>query len=454
MKPFWKIFLVIFVLAGGGFYWWTKQSGAKPGEAAPTAKSEGKADGKAPGKRGGGPINVTAVKAVRAPMPVVIDAVGTVESEHSVAVRPQVNGVLDAVLFREGDRVKQGQALFRLDARPMQAAVDQARAALARDQAQYLQAQAQEARLRPLMEKDYVTRQEYDVAATQAKALESTVNANKAALEQAQLQMSYAHITAPISGRTGSLSVRSGNLVTGGTGGAPLVVINSTQPILVALSVPQRYLDDVRKYWGTPDLKVEISANPGTPAVASGQLVFIDNSVNPTTGTITLKAQVKNEKEELWPGQFIAARIILRVEKDAVVLPEAAVLPGQSGTFVYLVRDGRAKVQAVTVDRQVGERMVISSGLTGDEEVLINVPPSVTDGSQVVVRAPGSEKSGEAGEGKSGKSGKGEKGAKGNKEEGGGKDNGGGNEGNKGGDEKSGKAKNSPVKGDASKEAK
>jgi multidrug efflux system membrane fusion protein len=453
MKPFWKIFLVIFVLAGGGFYWWTKQSGGKTGEAAPVAKSEGKTDGKAPGKRGGGPINVSAVKTARAPMPVIIDAVGAVESEHSVAVRPQVNGVLDAVLFREGDRVKQGQALFRLDARPMQAAVDQARAALARDQAQYAQAQAQEARLRPLMEKDYVTRQEYDVAATQAKALESTVNANKAVLEQAQLQMSYANITAPISGRTGSLSVRAGNLVTGGTGGAPLVVINSTQPILVSLSVPQRYLDDVRKYWGTPDLKVEISANPGSPAVATGQLVFIDNTVNPTTGTITLKARVKNEKEELWPGQFIAARIILRIEKDAVVLPEAAVLPGQKGTFVYLVNDGRAKVQAVTVDRQVGERMVISSGLSGGEEVLINVPPSVTDGSQIAVRAPGSEKSGD-GEGKAGKSGKGEKQGKSEKAESDSKDDAGAQEGKKGGDEKGGKSKGGQKKGDASKEAK
>ena len=128
MKPFWKIFLVIFVLAGGGFYWWTKQSGGKPGEAAPVAKSGGKTDGKAPGKRGGGPINVTAVKTVRAPMPVVIDAVGSVESEHSVAVRPQVNGTLTAVTFKEGDYVKQGQVLFRVDPRSAQAAVDQRKA--------------------------------------------------------------------------------------------------------------------------------------------------------------------------------------------------------------------------------------------------------------------------------------------------------------------------------------
>jgi len=427
MKPFWKIFLVIFVLAGGGFYWWTNQSGGKAGDNAGAAKAGGKAEGKGAGKRGGGPISVSAVKIERLAMPVIIDAVGTVESEHSVAVRPQLNGALDAVLFTEGDRVKQGQPLFRLDTRPMQAAVDQARAALARDQAQLVQAQAQEARLRPLMEKDYVTRQEYDVAATQAKALESTVNANKAALEQAQLQMSYANIAAPISGRTGSLSVRAGNLVTGGTGGAPLVVINSTQPILVSIGVPQRYLEEVRKYWGTADLRVEISPNPGSPAAASGQLVFIDNTVNPTTGTITLKARVKNEKEALWPGQFIAARIILRVEKDAMVLPEAAVLPGQSGTFVYAVREGRAKVQAVTVDRQVGGRMVISKGLTGDEEVLVNVPPSVTDGSPVVLRGSAD--------------GKVEKGAA-------------AKEGGKGGDGKGKKSQDSPAKDEASKEAK
>ncbi len=428
MKPFWKIFLVIFVLAGGGFYWWSNQSGGKAGDNAGAAKTGAKAEGKkGAGKRGGGPISVSAVKVERLPMPVIIDAVGTVESEHSVAVRPQLNGALEAVLFSEGDRVKQGQPMFRLDTRPMQAAVDQARAALARDQAQLVQARAQEARLRPLMEKDYVTRQEYDVAATQAKALESTVNANKAALEQAQLQMSYANIAAPISGRTGSLSVRAGNLVNGGTGGAPLVVINSTQPILVSIGVPQRYLEEVRKYWGTSDLRVDISPNPGSPVAASGQLVFIDNAVNPTTGTITLKARVKNEKEALWPGQFIAARIILRIEKDAMVLPEAAVLPGQSGTFVYVVREGRAKVQAVTVDRQVDGRMVIAKGLNGDEEILVNVPPSVTDGSQVVLR--GSAE------------GKGESGAA-------------AKEGGKGGDGKGKKAKDSPGKDEASKEAK
>jgi RND family efflux transporter MFP subunit len=378
--------VIIFAVLGAavlGGYWYSQQ----PSGAADKAGS--KAKGKGAGKRGGGPVVVSTVEAKRQSMPVVIDAVGTVESEHSVAVRPQTNGVLEAVLFKEGDRVKQGQVLFRIDARPMRAALEQSRAAMARDQAQLLQAQAQEARLKPLAEKDYITKQEYDVALTQAKALDATMAANRAAVEQAQVQLSYATITAPISGRTGSLSVRAGNLVSAGTGGTPLVVINSTQPILVNLSVPQRHLDAVRSAWNTPDLKVEISPNPSSPAIAQGALVFIDNAVNPTTGTIALKARVKNEREELWPGQFVAARIVLRMESDAIVLPESAVQPGQEGPFVYIVKDGRARTQNVTVDRQVGELAVISKGLTGSEQIIGEVPPTLTDGSQVTLKSGG-----------------------------------------------------------------
>ena len=405
MKLLVKILLIACVIgAAGGFYWWKTQPAAKPTEAA--AGKASKAEGKGAGKRGGGgPVSVRTVAVSREAMPVVIDAVGTVESEHSVAVRPQVNGVLTAVLFKEGDRVKQGQSLFSIDSRPMQASVDQARSALARDQAQLAQAKEQEARLRPLMQKEYITRNDYDVAATQVKSLEAVVAANGAVLEQTQLQLSYAHIKAPISGRTGSLSVDAGNLVTGGTGGSPLVVINSTQPITVALSVPQRFLEDVRRYWNTPDLKVQISRNPGGPAIAEGALVFIDNTVNPTTGTILLKARFKNEKEELWPGQFVAARIILKVEKDALVLPEGAVQPGQDRPFVYVIRDNKAAMQEVRVARQIGNKVVIDKGLNGDEQVVIDVPLALTVGAQVVVRAPDDGKGKDA-EDKSGKRGK------------------------------------------------
>ena len=384
------VMILIFVAigaAGWGGYWYWQQQGHT---ATADVKASGKG-GKGAAKKGGGPVSVSTISVQRQPMPVVIDAVGTVESEHSVAVRPQVNGVLEAVLFKEGDRVKKGQALFRIDSRPMKASVEQARAALARDVAQLKLAQAQEARLRPLAEKEYITRQEYEVAATQAKSIEATVASTRAALEQTQLQLDYGVITAPVSGRTGSLSVKAGNLVNGGTAGTPLVVINSTQPILVSLSVPQRFLDDVRRAWNTPELKVEISPNPGMPPVAEGTLVFIDNTVNPQTGTILLKARVKNENEELWPGQFVAARIVLRIERDAVTLPERTVQPGQEGPFVYVVRNGRAEVQNVEVDRQIGELVVISKGLTGGEVIIAEVPPTLTPGAPVAVRGAGGE---------------------------------------------------------------
>lgn len=372
-------FTMIGAMLLGGYWYWQQPAGAVTDKAA--AKT-----GKGAGKRGGGPVLVATVTAMRQPMPVVVDAVGTVESEHSVAIRPQTNGVLEAILFKEGDPVRQGQVLFRIDARPMVASVEQARAALARDQAQLAQAQAQEARLRPLAEKDYITKNEYDVALTQSKSLQATVESNRAALEQAQLQLSYATITSPIDGRTGSLSVRSGNLVSAGTGGLPLVVINSTRPILVSLSVPQRYLDDVRRAWADGVIKVEISPNAAGSPATDGSLIFIDNAVNQQTGTIVLKARVKNEKEELWPGQFVAARIVLKIEQDALVLPESAVLPGQDGSFVYIAKGGRAQLQNVQVDRQIDELVVISKGLSGGEEVVKDVPPTLANGSTIAIR--------------------------------------------------------------------
>ena len=393
------VFAALAAVVLGGYWYWQKPTSAN------AEKVTGK-PGKGAGKRGSGPVPVTTVTARRQAMPVVIDAVGTVESEHSVAIRPQTNGVLEAVLFKEGDRVKQGQVLFRIDSRPMLASVEQARAALARDQAQLQQARAQEDRLKPLAEKDYITKNEYDVAITQSKALQATVEANRAAMEQAKLQLSYASIASPINGRTGSLSVKSGNLVSAGTGGSPLVVINSTQPILVSLSVPQRYLNDVRSAWSDGAVKIMISLDANSPAVAEGSLIFIDNSVNQQTGTIVLRARVKNEKEQLWPGQFVAARIILKIEQDALVLPESAVQPGQDGALVYIAKEGRAQIQNVQVDRQIGELVVISKGLSGGEEIIKDVPPTLANGSAIVLR--GGEGKGGKGEG-NGKSGKGKK---------------------------------------------
>src|SRR5918996_90728 len=204
------VFTLIAAIAGGGYWYWDRQaSGATAAEAQPKAKGKGKGKGK--GERG--PITVRAVQAVVKPMPGMIEAVGTVEPEHSVQVRAQVSGVLQSVHFKEGDRIKAGQVLFQIDPRTFQAQYNQALAQLARDKAQLENARAQQDRLQPLLKREYITRQEFDVAVTSAKSLEATVQADQAAAEQARIQLEFARIRAPISGRTGTLAVKPGNLV-------------------------------------------------------------------------------------------------------------------------------------------------------------------------------------------------------------------------------------------------
>ena len=243
------VFAAISAGVAGGYWYW--QQSSQSGGASKAEKGKGK------GGRGG-PLTVKATRAVSKPMPVLIEAVGTVESEHSVQVRAQVSGVLQVVQFKEGDKVKAGQTLFQVDPRTFQAQYNQAMAAVARDKAQLENAKAQQQRLEPLLKREFITRQEYDVAVTSAKSLEATLQSSQAQLEQAKIQLDYSRITAPINGRTGQLSVRPGNLVVASGGGVPLVTINSTDPILVAFSIPERQLEQVRRYQNEKDMRIEI----------------------------------------------------------------------------------------------------------------------------------------------------------------------------------------------------
>ena len=329
---------VFLAIAAGGYgaWWWWQQSGAV------TAEGKG---GTAKGKGKGAPLFVKTAKAVAKPMPVLIEAVGSVEPEHSVQVRAQVLGVLQSVLFKEGDKVKAGQQLFQIDPRTFEALYRQAQAQLARDEAQLENAKVQRDRLEPLLKREFITRQEFDVAVTSTKSLEATVDADRALLEQARIQLEFSRIHAPISGRTGALAVKPGNLVAAGAGGggAPLVTINSTDPILVSFSIPERQLEEIRRYQNEKAMKIEILPDRSGPAVAEGKLVFIDNTVTPQTGTVVLKTRVTNKEEALWPGQFVNVRIVLKIEPEAVVVPEVAVQPGQQGSFVYMVNDGKSE---------------------------------------------------------------------------------------------------------------
>jgi RND family efflux transporter MFP subunit len=371
------LFCAIGAVVGGGYWYWQQSARG----ATPEAKSKG---GKGAGK-GGGVLMVKAARAVAKPMPVLVEAVGTVESEHSVQVRAQVSGVLSSALIKEGDKVKAGQLLFQIDPRTFRAQYNQALAALARDRAQLENARAQQERLEPLLKREFITRQEFDVAVTSTKSLEATVEADRAFAEQARIQLEYSSINAPISGRTGTLAVKPGNLVPAAGGGVPLVTINSMDPILVAFSVPERQLEEIRRYQGGKDMRIEIIPDRGGPAVAEGKLVFIDNTVTPQTGTVLLKTSVANKDEILWPGQFANVRIVLKIEPEAVVVPEVAVQPGQQGSFVYMVDDGKAKIQRVKVSRQIGGEVVIAEGIKPGDIVLTEIPQAITPGAAVQV---------------------------------------------------------------------
>lgn len=406
MKKRWLVVGVLLaVVAAGAGWWYYNKRHSTTATATEAGGAPRAAERKKRGKRRGGPLVVSAERVRVQPMPVVIDAIGTVEAEQSVAVRAQVSGVLEAVNFKEGDNVRAGQLLFRLDQRPFVASVNQSRASLARDEAQLAQARAQQARLEPLVKQEYITKQEYDVAVTSTKSLEATVAADRAALEQAKLQLSYTEIHSPISGRTGSLSVKPGNLVSAGTGvGEPLIVINRMHPILVAFSVTRSDLDEFRRYRHHEELHAEVSREGDARRVAEGKLVFVDNAINPQTGGVLMKARVPNEQEQLWPGELVKIRLVLRVEPEAVVVSEAAVQPGQEGSFVYLInKENRVRVRPVTISRQLGDQVVIATGLKGGERVITEVPQALTEGAQVQVRgADDAGKKGTRGKGKRG----------------------------------------------------
>jgi multidrug efflux system membrane fusion protein len=396
------VFAVIAAAVAGGYWYWQQSSGAGASGAEKGKKGKG-------GKGGGATLTVKAVRAVTKPMPVVIEAVGTVEPEQSVQVRAQVSGVLQNISFKEGDKVKAGQLLFQIDPRTFQSQYNQAVAALARDRAQLENARAQQQRLEPLLKREFITQQEYDVAVTSAKSLEATVQSGQAMVEQARIQLDYSRIVAPISGRTGQLAVRAGNLVNAAGSGVPLVTINSTDPILVGFSIPERQLEDIRRYQNEKDMRIEILPDRAGGAVATGKLVFVDNTVTPQTGTVLLKTRVENTKELIWPGQFVNVRVVLTIEPEAVVVPEVAVQPGQEGPFVYLVgAEDKVEIRPVKVSRQLGNEIVIASGIAGGDQVITEIPQALRPGATVRIAdatAEGGEK--RKGKGKGGKKGEG-----------------------------------------------
>jgi len=355
-------------------------SGSEAVQSTPGASGRG-------GGPAGAPVPVTTAVAAQKPMPIVISIIGSAEAFQTVSVRSQVTGELRTVTFKEGDDVQKGQLLFELDRRPLEAALQQAEAVLARDLAQAANARAQATRYEDLASRGIATREQVDQTRTAAAALDATIGADRAAVESAKIQLQYATIMSPLSGRTGALMVHAGNLVRANDT-APLVVINQIAPINVTFAVPENRLAEVKRFMAQGTLTV-VAQPPNDPAAASkGRISFVDNQVDLSTGTIRLKGTFANDNRRLWPGQYVNVKVTLTTDPSALVVPTPAVQTGQQGDYVFVVKpDQTVELRNITVARAEGSETVIAQGLSPGETVVTDGQLRLVPGSHISVKS-------------------------------------------------------------------
>ena len=391
------------------------------------------------------PVAVAVVTARRAPVPYTLDANGVVTPIQTAAVASQVDGIITNVFFQEGQEVSKGQPLFQVDPRPYRNAYEVAVATLAKDSATAANAQKQVSRYSQLVEQRYVTKEEGDQLEATSAASEAVVRADRAAVATARFNLDNTTIRAPISGKTGSLLVRIGNLVHA-NGATPLVTINQVRPIMVRFAVPAAQLPLILQYGargGLPVTAIPGGAAPsaslgdsstgapvdapaqltpaGSPAGSAhqdppsdpppgpiaatptkGTLSFIDNAVDTTTGTVTLKATFDNTDGSLWAGQFAATTLRLFIEQNALIVPTQAVVTGQKGTYVYVVDGDTAKQRPVSIERTAGGIAIVASGLSDGARVVTDGQSRLTPGARVLIRSPNDSAGGGAAAGQMG----------------------------------------------------
>jgi multidrug efflux system membrane fusion protein len=347
--------LLVALAAGGIAAYFSTDSRAKEGRKA---------------AKGPPAVAVTVAAAAQESVPIRVQAIGNVEPFLTVAVKARVDGQIIAVNFREGEEVHKGDVLFRIDPRPFQAALRQAEANALRDRAARDQARSQERRYQDLLEKNFVSKEAYAQIRTNAETAEATAKASEAALENARLNLEYCTIRSPLDGYVGKVLLQAGNLVRANDAN-PLVVINQVRPVYVNFAVPEQKLPEVRKYQAGSPLRVDVVPADRTAAPIIGRLVFIDNAVDPSTGTIRLRAQFDNKDAALWPGQFVNVSVRLYEQADAIVIPSQAVQSGPQGQYVYVVGDDMvANVRRIDVQEIDGERTIVARGLSKGERVV------------------------------------------------------------------------------------
>jgi multidrug efflux system membrane fusion protein len=322
-----------------------------------------------------------------------IQAIGNVEAYSTVALKARVDGQIVEVNFREGQEVKKGAALFKIDPRPFEAVLRQAQANLMRDTAQKEQARSQERRYQELLQKNFVSKEAYAQIRTNADTAEAVALASMAAVETAKLQLEYCTIRSPIDGFVGKVMLQIGNMVKANDTN-PLVIINQVQPIFVNFAVPEQSLSAVRSHMAKGRLSVEALPPNSGKAAASGTLSFVDNAVDTTTGTIKLKAVFPNKDNALWPGQFVGASLKLYDQKDALTVPSQSVQTGPGGQYVYVVKqDMTAEVRKVEVDRVDGDNAIVAKGVQKGETVVVKGQLRLAPGTRVMIAKPPAEKS-------------------------------------------------------------
>lgn len=357
-----------------------------PGCGDPTAGAAGGKSGK--GGKGGGPAPVLVGQAQLKVVPLVIEAIGAVEPIRATAVRSQVTGILLKRVIAEGQDVREGDLLFEIDPRPFRNAVQSAEADLQKSRVQLETARAQVARYRSLTADQMVSKEQFEKITDTARALEAEVLAGESRLANARLQLEYCSIRAPLPGRTGNINVHEGDIVRVNDSGAPLVTINQLSPIYVTFGVPQQYLVPLTRYRASGTLKIAV-VPPGTEETPEhGELTFLDNTVDSSTGTLKLKGTFPNSGYRLWPGQFATVTVVL-ANPEVLTVPNSALQTSQSGQYVYVVKsDLTAELRPVVVERSHGRDAVVLKGLAQGETVVTEGQLRVVPGRPVEIKSP------------------------------------------------------------------
>jgi multidrug efflux system membrane fusion protein len=373
-KSRWAILGILLVIAVAGYLFIDQAGRDKARAAAANAPSPG--------------IPVTIGIAEQRDVPVYVRGIGTVQAYKMVTVKSRVDGQIVKVSFEEGQEVKAGDPLFQIDPRPFQATLDQATANKQRDQAQLAGAQADLDRFSKLVGQGFQSRQSVDQQTATVDALKGSIAADAAAIETARLNLDYANIRSPITGRTGSRLVDLGNLIQVGQNTA-LVTVTQIKPIYVNFTVPQDQTDKIRTNQTKGPLTVVAYASDDKTELSRGTVTLIENQIDTTTGTLKLKGTFENTDERLWPGEFVNARLILSTRKGAVTVPQRTVMQGATDSYVYVVKpDNTVERRTVQVAMSQDGVAVIETGLALGEKVVVDGQYRLTNGARIKVDPP------------------------------------------------------------------